>query len=248
MSTRLVKWFARRFSIDIESASRPIEEYRSIGELFVRELREGLRPIDGPVVSPVDGTLRDSGAITGETLEQVKDRRYSIREFLKDETLAQKFSNGYFYNFYLSPQDYHHVHAPVSGRITSSIHIPGALWPVNDWSLRTVENLFAVNERVVTVIDSPHGEVAVVMIGATNVGKISVSYDTFITNRAFLKGGVAKRTYQSAPAIEAGEKLGTFHMGSSVVVLFPESFTLRERFCFTRNAKVTLGMSLLSPG
>ena len=72
----------------------------------------------------------------------------------------------------------------MAGNIVRSVHIPGKLWPVNDWSLANVNELFSINERVVTYIESPQGLVAVVMIGATNVGKISVVYDSFISNTA----------------------------------------------------------------
>jgi hypothetical protein len=112
-----------------------------------------------------------------------------------DPELAQRFTNGAFFNLYLSPQDYHHVHTPVGGKIVRSVHIPGMLWPVNDWSLANVNQLFSINERVVTYIECALGLVAVVMIGATNVGKISVVYDTFISNAANIDRTVKKDLY-----------------------------------------------------
>ncbi len=218
IARRLVLWFAGAYQIDVDAAGKPLHDYPSIGHFFVRDLREGLRPIEGDFVSPVDGTLRSFGVVTGGRLPQVKGKDYTLARFLGDETNAKRYDNGVFFNFYLSPQDYHHVHSPVGGAIVESVHIPGKLWPVNDWSLANVEELFSINERVVTLIECTVGVVAVVMIGATNVGKISVEYDTFLSNNASANRTVV-RHYNPPPGIKAGERLGTFHMGSSVVVL-----------------------------
>ncbi|MGZ7038501.1 MAG: archaetidylserine decarboxylase [Thermoanaerobaculia bacterium] len=218
IARRLVRWFAGAYRIDVDAAGKPLGEYPSIGHFFIRDLREGLRPIESDFVSPVDGTLRGFGIVTGGRLPQVKGKDYTVARFLGDETNATRYDNGVFFNFYLSPQDYHHVHSPVGGQVTGSVHIPGKLWPVNDWSLANVEELFSINERVVTYIECALGIVAVVMIGATNVGKISVEYDSFMSNEASANRTVVRR-YDPAIGIKAGDRLGTFHMGSSVVVL-----------------------------
>ena len=217
IARRLVRWFANTYQIDVDAAEREIHHYPSIGHFFTRDLREGLRPIEGNFVSPVDGTLRNYGLVENGRLEQIKGKTYTVERFLGDPELARRYENGTFFNLYLSPQDYHHVHSPVSGRITRSIHIPGMLWPVNDWSIANVDELFSINERVVTYIDSDLGVVAVVMIGATNVGKISVAYDSFISNAGGDK--TVARNYDPPIDIVAGARLGTFHMGSSVVML-----------------------------
>ncbi len=214
----LVRWFAATYKIDVDAAENPLGSYPSIGHFFIRNLAEGLRPIEGDFVSPVDGKLRNFGVVTDGLLEQVKGKTYTVASFLGDEVLARRYTDGAFFNLYLSPQDYHHVHSPVSGSITGSIHIPGKLWPVNDWSLANVEELFSINERMVTYIECALGRVAVVMIGATNVGKISVVYDDIISNRP-RKQRTTPRSYEPPFPIAAGDRLGTFHMGSSVVLL-----------------------------
>jgi phosphatidylserine decarboxylase len=92
---------------------------------------------------------------------------------------------------------------------------------VNDWALASVEGLFCVNERVVTFIESAQGLVAVVMVGATNVGRIALAYDNLETNTAPWRSH-AQRSIEHAGPIEVarGDKLGTFKMGSSVLVVF----------------------------
>jgi phosphatidylserine decarboxylase len=245
IARRLVRWFANTYEIDVDAAQLPAHEYRSIGHFFTRDLREGLRPIESDFVSPVDGTLRNFGPIENGRLEQIKGKTYTVASFLRDDAESRRYEKGAFFNLYLSPQDYHHVHSPVAGAITRSVHIPGKLWPVNDWSLHNVNELFSINERVVTYIDSPTlGRVAVVMIGATNVGKISVVYDSFISNTLMTDQAMA-RDYHPAIPIAAGDRLGTFHMGSSVVVLLEPDRIDVSRVRLESGHKVQYGAAVL---
>lgn len=244
IARRLVRWFARTYQIDVGAAALPVEEYPSIGHFFIRDLREGLRPIEGDFVSPVDGVLRNYGPVEDGRLQQIKGKTYTVASFLGDPEYAARFEKGAYFNLYLSPQDYHHVHSPVSGTIVRSVHIPGMLWPVNDWSLENVDELFSVNERVVTYIQSGYGLVAVVMIGATNVGKMSVVYDTFISNAATVNQTVS-RDYAPPKPIEAGQRLGTFHMGSSVVVLLEPGRVDLEKVRLHTGKKVQYGAAVV---
>jgi len=244
IARKLVRWFANTYEVDVDAAGKPIHDYPSIGHFFTRDLREGLRPIEGDLVSPVDGTLRNYGTIANGRVEQVKGKTYTLARFLGDEEYAKRYENGAFFNLYLSPQDYHHIHSPVSGAIVRSVHIPGKLWPVNDWSMSNIDELFSINERVVTYIDSAYGLAAVVMIGATNVGKISVVYDTFISNTAATTKRVS-RDYNPAIAIAAGDRLGTFHMGSSVVVLLEPERVDVSRVRLEAGKKTQYGAAIL---
>lgn len=244
VARRVVRWFANTYQIDVDSAGQQLHDYPSIGHFFTRDLREGLRPIEGDFVSPVDGVLRNFGVISGGRLEQIKGKSYTLARFLADDENARRYENGLFFNFYLSPQDYHHVHSPVTGRIVRSVHVPGKLWPVNDWSLANVEELFSINERVITYIESNLGPVAAVMIGATNVGKISVSYDSFISNAAGANTS-AIRDYDPPIDIAAGDRLGTFHMGSSVVVLVEPGRIDLKRVRLEAGKKVQYGAAIL---
>ena len=243
VARRLVHWFASTYQIDVSAAQHELHHYPSIGHFFIRDLREGLRPIEGEFVSPVDGVLRNFGTVENGRLEQIKGKSYTLARFLGDENAA-RYENGAFFNLYLSPQDYHHVHSPVGGNIVKSVHIPGKLWPVNDWSLANIDELFSINERVVTYVECPLGLVAVVMIGATNVGKISVVYDSFISNAGRTERPVS-RTYDSPIPITPGAKLGTFHMGSSVVILLEPGRIDMKKVRLTAGKKVQYGAAIL---
>jgi len=247
-----IRLFARLYRIDAGSAERPLEQYRSIGDFFTRNLAPGQRPIESDLTAPVDGRARGFGLIAGPELEQIKGKTYSIGEFLGDNRfaplgdapLAPRYTGGTFCNFYLAPPDYHHIHSPVDGVITGVRAIPGKLWPVNDWSINSIDRLFAVNERIVVTIESSYGLVAVVMIGATNVGRISLTFDDLRSN--LFPPHDQRRLYDVPKPIKAGERLGTFHLGSSVVVLFEPGAVAPAALRLTRGGSVRFGQALLA--
>jgi len=249
LSRMLIRAFAKSYSISVEEAERELHEYPSIGEFFIRNLKPGNRPIGEGIVSPVDGTLRSFGTIVGGVLPQVKGKTYSVTTFLQDETEAQKFNGGTFLNLYLSPQDYHSVHVPLDGVVRKSVHVPGKLFPVNDYALDRVNELFAVNERVISYIATETFTYALIMVGATNVGKISVVYDKFLSNRfRFWKKEERLVSYDKSYAepvkLAKGDKIGTFHLGSSVVLLIPpldKQLSIKS----TPGTKVKLGTTLI---
>ena len=208
-----------------EEASKSLEEYPSIGQFFIRDIKPGLRPIGAEPVSPVDGTLRNFGRLEEGLLEQVKGKMYSLTDLAGEA--GRDYAGGEYSNFYLSPKDYHQVHSPVTGKIVEMHYFPGTLWPVNDWSLNAVDKLFGVNERVVIVLETLQGRVGVVMVGATNVGKMSFAFHSLITN-TLQKVSSQKISFDSPIVITAGQKLGTFHMGSSVVVLYSSNYKEKE--------------------
>ena len=126
-----------------------------------------------------------------------------------------------------------------------STHIPGRLWPVNDWSLSTIDDLFSVNERVVTYLKTRFGVIAVVMVGATNVGKMSVTYDSFVTNVPPRERETRTRNYGNPVALNVGDRLGTFHMGSSVVVLARRGTFREEQVLVSAPCDVQMGQRLV---
>lgn len=212
-----VRLFARLVGADLNEAALPAESYRSIAEFFVRDLAPGLRPLGQGICSPVDGAIRDLHRIDGSELEQVKGRSYSIESLLASAGDAKAVLGGYFINLYLSPPDYHHVHAPCDLSVDSIRYIPGYLWPVNTWALNRIPELFSRNERVVISARSERGRLWMVMVGATNVGRMSLAFDPLITNSANRQG--FERRYDSPIVIPKGQRLGTFHLGSTVLLL-----------------------------
>jgi phosphatidylserine decarboxylase len=219
---RAMAAFARRYGIDL-SECPPLGGYGTFGQFFARPLLPGRRPVapgEGVLVSPVDGVVSEAGLAAAGRLVQAKGIDYPAAALLGDEALARRLEGGAFLTIYLSPRDYHRIHFPLGGRVSGWRYLPGKLWPVNPASVRTVRGLFAGNERLITVLETPAGACAVVAVGATVVGRVQAFYDRQVpvTN---LRGARPQGTDYPAPiAVEKGQELGAFEMGSTVILLF----------------------------
>lgn len=223
MNRAILGWFARRYNVNLTEAERPIESYVSLNDFFTRALKPGVRPIAteaGHFVSPVDGVVSQFGLATNGRMIQAKGIDYSVDELFAGLPDAGRFREGAYAVIYLSPPDYHRIHSPCEGEVVHWLYSPGTLYPVNQAAVLGIPGLFACNERLTSLIQTrSHGMVAVVKVGATNVGKIRVVYDAFSTNRAFLSK--ARLQTLAVPfAVKAGAELGRFEMGSTVVLLF----------------------------
>jgi phosphatidylserine decarboxylase len=220
--------FARALGIDVAEAEHPFYEYPSLNAFFVRRLRPGLRrwpDADDVLASPVDGVVGQMGQITSGRLIQAKGRSYSAADLLGDAAEGARYDGGVFLTLYLSPRHYHRIHAPIPGGIPLARHLPGALLPVNAAAVNGVDDLFPRNERLVCFIDGQIGRVAVVAVGAYNVGRISASFDpawsgedgSWITNRRM--SPPPERVYDPPVSVPRGEEIMAFHLGSTVVLL-----------------------------
>ena len=216
--------YCRAYGVELDDYRVPDAGFPSFDAFFTRELKPGVRRLDpdpAVVTSPADGRVEDAGAISVDATLRIKGKRYSAAELLGDASKAADFEGGSFAIIYLSPRDYHRVHAPVTGNVTSVRHVGGTLFPVNDIGLQHIPLLFARNERIVVHQHTERfGPVATIMVGAMFVGRISVSFDhSIVTNNGKREGN---RDYGgSGPILERGQELGTFHMGSTAIVMLP---------------------------
>jgi phosphatidylserine decarboxylase len=218
---------ARALGIDLAEAERPLEEYESLNALFVRRLRQGARTWPGDdhtFASPVDGILGRHGRIQRGRLIQAKGRDYSAAALLGDVAEARRYEDGSFITIYLSPRHYHRIHAPCAGSIALARHVPGALIPVNEPAVAHIRDLFPRNERIICYIDGALGRVAVVAVGAYNVGRISTAFDTewagpggSVANRRGARA--ASRRYDPPRVVQQGDEIMAFHLGSTIVAL-----------------------------
>lgn len=236
-----LKAFARMYGIKLEEAELPIDKYPTLGALFTRKLKPGIRPILSQWVHPVDGTLTHSGRIRNNMAIQVKRWDYPISTLLGEQSYA--FDGGVYLTYYLSPKDYHRVHSPITGEITSIRHLQGQLWPVNARAVKNVKHLFCVNERLVFRFSTDLGDLALIMVGALNVGNMTVSFDdSFRTNLSGHREPILKR-YDPPHEVMVGDELGIFHLGSTVVVL--ASAELARNYRDLRLAPVYLGAAVV---
>jgi phosphatidylserine decarboxylase len=246
LSIWMIRQFAKHYGVNISEAEKQIEDYRSLFDFFTRKLKSGARPIDNGVVSPVDGRIVEFGEINNGQLIQAKGKLYTVESLLKNTEFSQKFINGFYITIYLAPGDYHRIHYPVSGKIVSSIYIQGALWPVNRWSVENIEELFSVNERLITTIDTNNSLVSVVKVGATNVGAIRVFYDEIVTNQQpgfMATNRVVAKKYIDSVVGEKGKEMAVFEMGSTVILLFEKKhFSLNSSIA--KNSLIKVGQNI----
>lgn len=218
----VIKWFIRAFKVDMSDAvhSDP-KHYASFNEFFIRPLKQGARPLcdDNLLASPVDGTVSQAGTIQKDQIFQAKGHSYSANVLLGDEpSLVGVFDEGQFATIYLAPYNYHRIHMPCDGTLTHMIHVPGRLFSVAPWTVKSVPGLFARNERVVCVFDTEQGPLAMILVGAINVAAIETVWAGLITPPKGKK--ITAQRYENRKiTLKKGEEMGRFNMGSTVILL-----------------------------
>ena len=223
MTTGLIRWFVGKYGVNMDEAVNPdIESYTSFNEFFTRPLRDGVRPLaDADFVCPVDGAISQVGEVEDHQIFQAKGHKFTTSQLVGgDAALAAHFQHGSFANLYLSPKDYHRLHMPCDGRLTRMIYVPGALFSVNPTTARGIPGLFARNERVVCVFESPeHGPFVMVLVGATIVGSMATVWHGVVNPKR--TGKVSEWTYDDQQVVlKKGEEMGRFLLGSTIVMLF----------------------------
>lgn len=224
LSRHLIRHFAKTYAIRIEDAERPLHEYTSLNEFFTRRLKTGLRTLDTlehSVISPVDALVTGFGDIQDGQHMMVKGQEYTVEDLLNRSPRTVNYKNGKFIVLYLSPSDYHRIHAPVSGKIVEKDAIPGKVYPVNEFGLRHMRKVLSRNERLVTYMNHSFGEIAVVKVGALNVS--SIRYADPLPSQ-----------------LTKGDDLAAFEFGSTVVLL-TETGTFRFDPGIKLGQKVQMG-------
>jgi len=227
ISHALIKLFIKAYGINMKEAQHEhAEAYASFNEFFTRPLKDGVRPLvtDGTMLAhPVDGTVSQLGDIEGDQLIQAKGHFYSTEALLGgDKATAAPYQNGKFACIYLAPKDYHRIHMPIDGVLREMIYVPGELFSVNPLTAENVPGLFARNERVVTIFDTPVGPMALVLVGATIVASIETVWAGTVTPPT---GKEVFRWQYPAEGpnsvhLKKGDEMGRFKLGSTVVLTF----------------------------
>ena len=225
LTTAVIRKFVAHYSVDMSEAANPdIASYATFNDFFTRPLKPGARPLaDAPWICPVDGAISQFGATDGDQILQAKGHHYAIAALLGgDDQLAEQFEHGSFATLYLSPKDYHRVHMPCDGRLLRMIYVPGALFSVNPATARAVPDLFARNERVVCLFESPRGPFVLTLVGATIVGGMATVWHGTVNSPRL--GEVREWRYEDRDVrLRRGDEMGRFMLGSTVILLFPKS-------------------------
>jgi phosphatidylserine decarboxylase len=215
-----IKRLIRKYHVNItEALSDNLDDYPNFNSFFTRRLKPELRPITAgtqDIASPADGCVSQIGEIHDDTILQAKGFNYSARTLLGgSHELAQRFLGGKFATIYLAPKDYHRVHMPLTGKLRETTYIPGDLFSVNKITAETVPNLFARNERLVSIFDTSSGPMAIILVGAMLVGHIETVWPMQHSRKK-----ISTERYSTEIELQRGAELGLFKIGSTVIVLF----------------------------
>jgi phosphatidylserine decarboxylase len=107
---------------------------------------------------------------------------------------------------------------PVAGSLREMRYLPGRLFSVNGATVAAVPRLFARNERVVCLFDTASGPLALVLVGALNVGSIETVWAGEVAPASVR----ARRRWTYRPGevdLDRGAEMGRFNMGSTVILL-----------------------------
>lgn len=206
-SARRILPFIVKYQMDVDEFAKSAFLFRTFNEFFTRALKPGVRPIAEPendrlAVLPADGRHLGFADVDAADGFYVKGAKFTPADLFADAALGAEFAGGAMIISRLCPVDYHRFHFPVAGLPDDGRLINGWLYSVSPIALRLNVRRLVENKRRVTLIQSPvFGRVAMIEVGATNVGSI---IETYVSDRPVVKG----------------EEKGLFKFGGSCVITF----------------------------
>jgi phosphatidylserine decarboxylase len=241
LATQFMGWFGRieqplvrnlsiavwRLFSDLDLREAKKTQFKSLHDCFIRELKDGARPIDrrnDVLVSPCDAIVGACGRIAGTTLFQAKGFPYTLDDLLCDRALVENCRNGSYATLRLKSSMYHRFHAPHDGCIERVTYISGDTWNVNPIALKRIERLFCKNERAVVQMRLAGGGARVTMVAVAAILVASI--------RLHCLGGALNGNYRGRDVIDCdsavrkGDELGWFEHGSTIIVFAPDGFAL----------------------
>ncbi len=234
-----IRSFAKAYGVSLDEYERQsFNAYESFNDFFTRELKDEARPIDATdngIVSPADGVISQLGQIEEAKLLQAKGRYYEIGQLLANTDDGDYFADGSFATVYLAPSNYHRVHMPFAGTLTTTRYVPGTLFSVNNSTAANVPDLFARNERLVCMFDTEYGKAGVVMVGAMIVAGI----ETVATGKITRTKDIQEQQHDMK--LEKGDELGRFYLGSTAIVILPKAAKAAWQEGMSANTKVEMG-------
>jgi phosphatidylserine decarboxylase len=255
--TRFMGWFSRieqplvrdlsiavwRLFCDVDLSDAKRQKFASLHDCFVRELKEGARPIDAApavLVSPCDAIVGACGTVSAGELFQVKGRPYPLRELLGDPARADEYAGGTYVTLRLTAGMYHRFHAPHDCTVEQVAYIPGDVWNVNPATLKRVDKLYCRNERAPVRTHLASGQVVtLVPVAAILVAGIRLRF----LDIPLRLGDERATVIPCEVRLRKGEEMGWFEHGSTIIVLAPEGFALCDRVHEGR--RISMGQPLM---
>jgi len=226
-----------------------IKDFPTYNSFFIRELKKESRPIENSeltIVSPVDGTIVDHGIVESNMLIQAKRYQYPVHELVGGKSESAQGTKQYFITIYLAPTDYHRIHCPYGGLISSASHIGKSLFSVNKKAQENIPQLYIKNERAVMKIENNLLSYSLVSVGASVVGSIVPFWSS--------PGAKTRKDYinewndgpqEIKKQVLKGQELAHFKMGSTVILIIEDSSKL-DLNSLTTNKTVKFGSKLIN--
>lgn len=212
-STKRIPDFVSSLGINMEESAKSIEEFTSFNDFFYRKLKPGVRPIGSGLVSPGDGKLLAFQDFSEVNQFYVKGRAFTLKEFLGDDALADRYRNASMIILRLAPNDYHRYHFPYDGAPTISKRINGDYYSVSPYALAgNFTKVFCENKRELCTLKlAKKKDMLLLPVGATMVGSIH-------------------STYVPESDVKKGDEMGYFAFGGSTIVMIfdADDFTIDE--------------------
>ena len=201
-STKSIVPFVKSLGIDMSEAQKKISEFESFNDFFYRKLKPGARPIENGLVSPGDGRLLAFENISALDTFFVKGKKFTLKEFLQNDKLAEEHANSSMVILRLAPNDYHRYHFPFVGMPSEAKEIKGVYYSVSPISVKeNFTEVFCENKREICQLKTTdRGEILIIPVGATMVGSLN-------------------STFEADALVKKGEEMGYFAFGGSTVVL-----------------------------
>jgi len=242
----IISQYCKFYNIDMSDAFEPNPlNYSTFNDFFTRALKPNARPItDDPkaIISPVDGKIWQIGKVNANQLINAKGKSYTLEQLIADNKDTAQFHNGNFVVLYLAPYNYHRIHMPIEGKLRLMRYIPGKLFSVNPKIVNHIPDVFAKNERVVAMFDTAIGPVMMILVGAMIVGSIETKWAGVVTPNK--QTDLTSWDYSKENIVfERGKEVGSFKLGSTVILLFPEK-TVQWDAAFQQNTSIKMGQQL----
>jgi phosphatidylserine decarboxylase len=212
-------------NLDLSEAKKA--SFTSMHDCFVRELKDGARPVDADpavLISPCDAIVGACGRIAGTQLLQVKGFPYTLKDLVPDPDFEDTYRNGLYVTLRLTSSMYHRFHAPYDCSVSHVTYMSGDTWNVNPIALKRIEKLFCKNERaVIRTKLTPFGyPVTLVPVAAILVASIRLHCLDVVLG---MKHRGANEFVCDANFVK-GQEMGWFEHGSTIIVFAPEGFAL----------------------
>ena len=239
--TRFMGWFSQieqplvrdlsigfwRLISDLDLGEARKSRFTSLHDCFIRELKNGARPINADpalLTSPCDAIIGACGRVEGTQLIQAKGHPYTLPELLFDPDLVKLYRDGCYVTLRLTSTMYHRFHAPHDCRVEQVTYISGDTWNVNAIALKRVEKLFCKNERALirTRLAATGHVVTLAPVAAVLVASIRLHFLNVLLHLKYRGPNVMPCDAR----LRKGEEMGWFQHGSTIIVFAPDGFTL----------------------